>query len=201
MNRKSKVKKGILAVAIIACLVAVIGGTYSRYISKGTANTTANVAKWSVKLNGTDMSTAPITKDVALTYVANDYVKADTIAPGRKAKFDVVLDPTGSEVAIDYVLKIDTSAITGLTNNTSKVSITNAQYKIGSGAVQTANITSADGVTISESLADVESNKSLTMTITLEWENDEDLNAADTANGIQGGTITVPVTVTAMQHI
>ena len=202
MNRKSQVKKGILALAIIACLVAVIGGTYSRYISQGTANTKADIAKWSVKLNGSNMSTTPVTKDVTLTYVENDYVKDNTIAPGRKAKFDIVIDPTDSEVAIDYVLKIDTSDITGLTNSNSEISITKAQYKFGDGAVQSANITAADGVTISESLADVEAGKALTMTVTVEWDNDDDdNNAADTANGIQGGKITVPVTVTAMQHI
>ena len=130
------------------------------------------------------------------------YVKDGTIAPGRKATFDIVIDPTDSEVAIDYTLKIDTSAITGLTNGNSNVSITKAQYKFGDGAVQSANITSADGVTISESLADVEAGKALTMTVTVEWDNEDDENnAADTANGVQGGTITIPVTVTAMQHI
>ena len=202
MNRKSQVKKGILALAIIACLVAVIGGTYSRYISQGTATTTAEIAKWSVKLNGTNMSTTPITKEVQLTYLSNKYVKDGTIAPGRKATFDIVIDPTDSEVAIDYTLIIDTSAITGLTNGNSNVSITKAQYKFGEGAVQSANITSADGVTISESLADVEAGKALTMTVTVEWDNEDDENnAADTANGVQGGTITIPVTVTAMQHI
>lgn len=203
-DEKSKKKRNILLILLLIIAVAVaVGTTYSRYMSTGTANAKAEIAKWQVKLNGENMSTTPITKDVELTYVSNDYVKSDKIAPGRKATFDITLDPTGSEVAIDYILKVDVSAITGISDANSKIAVTGAKYKIGNeGAEQEATITGEDGVVISETLQEVENGNIVTMTVTLEWDNNEDnLSSHDTANGAAGGTITVPVTVTAQQHI
>lgn len=197
--KTSGVKKGvILAVALIA-VIAITGITYSRYVSTATVNGTVDIAKWSIKLNDTDISTTPTTKNVVLTYEANEFVKDDTIAPGTRATFDVVLDPTGSEVAVDYSLNIDTTQITGITNTDSQIAVTGAKYVVDGQAAQNANITGND-VIINESLADVLAGKKVTLTVTVEWQNASQ-DAADTANGTNGGVITIPVTVTAEQHI
>lgn len=201
-NKKDKKIGGIILAILIILLIIIIGFTYSRYLSRGTANANVQIAKWQIKLNGQDMSTVPVTKDVELNFVDNEYVKDDRIAPGRKVTFDVVLDPTGSEVAIDYILNFDVSSITGMTNANSKISVTSVKYKIGNdGAITNATINN-DEVIISESLVDVEANKVVTATLTLEWDNDSDnLSSDDTENGATAGVITLPVTVTAEQHI
>lgn len=201
MEKRNSVKKIVILAMILVCLIAIIGGTYSRYVSTGTANVNANIAKWSIKLNGEDASSSAVTKNVALTYSPNSYVKDGTMAPGSTATFSIVLDPSDSEVAVDYLLHIDSANITGLTNANSKLAISGATYRIGDGAEQTATITSTEDLSISESLADVEADKAITVTVTLGWTNDEELNVADTANGVAGGTVIIPVTVTASQHI
>lgn len=201
-NKQNEKIGGVIIAIIIILLIVIIGFTYSRYLSTGTANVNAGIAKWQIKLNGEDMSSAPITKDVELTYVANDYVKDDRIAPGRKATFDIILDPTGSEVAIDYKLKVDVASITGVSDVNSKISVTSVIYQIGEdGEKQRAIISSDNEVVVREALSDVESGKVVKMTAILEWDNDENLNSHDTANGAVAGTIKVPVTVTAEQHI
>ena len=197
--KTSKVKKGIVLALGLVAVVAITGITYSRYVSTATVNGTADIAKWSIKLNDTDISTTPTTKQVALTFEANEFVKNNTIAPGSKATFDIALDPTGSEVAVDYTLGIDTTAITGITNTNSLIAVTGAKYVIDGQAEQDANI-SGTNVVINESLADVLAGNKVTLTVTLEWQ-DGAQDAADTTNGISGGTITIPVTVTAEQHI
>ena len=203
-QRRSSVRKYTILALVVFALIAVIGGTYSRYSSTGTANATVGVAQWAVQLNGTDISSASAVVTPSLTYAANDNVAANKLAPGRTATFDVELDPTGSEVAIDYTLKINTASITGITNASSAISVSGAKYWVGTitGEGTNAAITSTDGVTISESLADVQKKKKVTVRVTVTWDNAADANSvADTANGVTAADITIPVNVTAKQHI
>ena len=202
-NQKQKtIRKVIIFIILIVCLVAIIGGTYSRYTSQGTANVTTEIAKWSIKLGEDDISTTPVTKNVSLTYALNNFVKDGTIAPGREATFTIEVDPTNSEVAVDYIIHVDSENITGIANTNSKLVVNGAKYKFGSGEEQTATLKSGSDLVISESLADVEAGKKATITVTIEWDNDNDsLNGADTENGATGANITIPVTVTARQHI
>lgn len=195
-QRRSSVRKYTVLALVVFAIIAVIGGTYSRYSSTGKANATVEVAKWAVKLNGTNISSATGTVTPTLTYAENSNVAAKKLAPGRSATFDIELDPTGSEVAIDYTLEI--AALTGITNSSSTIAVTGATYVIGTGDSATATITN-DTISIPETLADVQANKKVTVTVTVTWTNGDD--AADTDNGVEADPITVPVTVTAQQHI
>ena len=195
-QRRSSVRKYTVLALVVFAIIAVIGGTYSRYSSTGNANATVEVAKWAVKLNGTNISSATGTVTPKLTYADNSNVAADKLAPGRSATFNIELDPTGSEVAIDYTLEI--KALTGITNSSSTIAVTGATYVIGTGDSATATITNGT-ISIPETLADVQANKKVTVTVTVTWTNGD--NTADTANGVAAAPITVPVDVTAQQHI
>jgi len=211
MNRQSSTKRKILIAVIIACLLAIIGGTYARYTSTGTANANVDIAKWSVKLNGQDISSQTKDVDVTLTFDNNDYVKDGKLAPGSSAHFDVELDPTGSEVAIDYTFKVDTTKIAEVLeeNSTSNISVTGATYKIGTGETQTASMATDGTIRVSETLEQVEQGQKVTVTVTVAWDNDTDAqNASDTNEGVasynageNGKAITIPVTITAEQKI
>lgn len=200
----SKRKKSAILVTLLLLLVVIIGGyTYSRYMSSGTANSTADIAKWSVKIGTNDLDTyttdSPLT--AALTLDANAYVADGVIAPGRSGTYTVEIDPTDSQVAIDYVIKV--SEITGLTQANDKIKVTGAKYWIGdvTGDGTNATVIGTDGVTISESLAEVTANKKLTVKVTIEWENDETNNTTDTTNGKAAETAAVKTTITAKQHL
>ena len=208
-KRTTKTKKGILVLVMVACLVALIAGTYSRYTSTGTANVNAEIAKWHVELEGTDISTQSATIPVEFEYDSNNFVKDGKIAPGRTGHFTIEVDPTGSEVAIDYSFTIDDSAL----ESDAAMAVTGATYTIGEGqeAVEgTATIDANGVVTVSESLAHVQAGDKVTLTITVAWDNADDANnAADTSEGIAsyevgtatGKVLTIPVTITASQKI
>lgn len=219
MNRQNKVKNGILATVTIACAVALIGGTYSRYTSTGTAAVSADIAKWSVKIGETDISTTSQTVDTTFQYSENAFVAGGLLAPGRTGYVDIVLDPSGSEVAIDYTLAINTTAVQNAleTGSDSKFKITGASYKFGTGGDLT-NVTpdpETGLVKIQQSLAQVTNqateNRKVYVTLNLEWDNDNDAhNASDTKEGVASysvnadpnrKSITIPVNVTATQHI
>ena len=200
-SRKSTVKKMVLVAIILITVVALISGTYSRYTNTVNGTATLDVAKWSVKIDGTQMNDITKTLPVTLTYAPNDYVSANKIAPGRSATFTLVIDPTDSEVAIDYTVAI--GAVTGLTNTGSAFALTSATYTVDGRTAQNATINAGAGtINLTESLADVEAGKKVTVVGTITWDNAADANStADTANGLADPSPTVAVTVTAQQHI
>lgn len=211
MNRQKKVKKGILFAVIIALAVVVIGSTYSRYTSTGNTNVKADIAKWHVTLNGTDISSESSNVNVTMSVAENDFVKADKFAPGVTGSFDIELDPTGSEVAMDYTFNVDSSVIADAleANSTSKFVVTGATYKIGSGEAQTATIDQNGIITVNETLAQVENGNKVLVTVNVLWDNDSDAQSvsdtkegvASSVAGVNGKTVTFPVVVTAKQHI
>ena len=89
--KKDLKKKTAYAVILlsVATLGIVGGNTYSKYYTQidGTGN--AEVAKWSFKANNQNTT---IEK---------------TIAPGTNGSFDIILDATGADVAIDYAVTFD----------------------------------------------------------------------------------------------
>jgi len=206
-SRKNSVKSWLLIVLILFTIIAVIGGTYARYTNTATGTATIDVAKWQVKIDDTAMnSIASGELSVPLTYATNAYVSDDKLAPGRSATFTLVIDPTESEVAIDYTISL--GAITGLVSGTtSEVALTSATYTIepdegDDPEVQNATITSgASTITCSETLADVEAGKTITIVGTITWTNNEAKNADDTANGWTDPDLTAAVTITAQQHL
>ena len=194
-------KSGIL-VSLLLLLVVVIGGyTYSRYMSSGTAKSEAQIAKWSVKIGANDLETYTTEQplDADLTLVANEFVDDNVIAPGRSGTFDVVIDPTDSQVAIDYIIKV--TDVEGTTNDNIKV--TGAKYWIGdiTGEGTAASVIGDTGATIPEGLEDVKAGKKVTVRVTIEWENDDTNNTVDTTDGKTAGKVSVKTSIQAQQHI
>ena len=118
-KRTSKIKNGILVAVVIAFLIAIIGGTYARYSSSGTANGAGEIAKWHVTLGGQDISSQAKTIDVNLTAdeESNTNTTSGKLAPGQVLSGIFKVDPTGSEVAVDYLLSIGSVQATGGTWN------------------------------------------------------------------------------------
>ena len=196
--RTNSAKKYTLLALILFLLIAVISGTYTRYTNTATGNATIDIAKWSVKIGSTDMKDIT-TLSVPLTYATNSKISTGKIAPGGSATFQLVIDPTDSEVAIDYELSV--GDITGLTNTGSKLELTSVTYTVQGGSAQTIT-PGGTAATFTEALADVEAGKTVTVNGTITWDNDSDnRSAADTANGWADASPTVSVTITAKQSI
>lgn len=195
-------KSGILAVVLLLLVVVVGGYTYSRYMSSATANSDATMAKWSVKIGANDLDTYTTSSPLAANLVldANANVADGVIAPGRSGKFTVEIDPSDSQVAIDYNIKV--KEITGIGTN-SKIKVSSAKYWVGdkTGAGTDATVTGDTGATISETLTDVLGKKKVTVEITVAWENDESNNTADTASGKTGSAIAVKTEISAKQRL
>ena len=100
----TKRKKVLLVSAILAIIiVAFIGGNvYSKYVSEVRGNGLAQVATWSFKVNGQQQDVQTI--NLASTAQPDTLIN-NKIAPGTKGSFDIIVDGTGSDVAIDYKIE------------------------------------------------------------------------------------------------
>ena len=108
-NQTTKVKsknKGAVVVLALALIVAIILSmyAYSKYTSTLTGNGTSTVAKWSFKVNGQTQTIPDI--ELGETMDAHNNVVTPKLAPGTSGHFDLILDGSGSEVAIDYNIKL-----------------------------------------------------------------------------------------------
>ena len=93
----------LLALLLITAIVFSIYA-YAKYKTTLKGNGTAQVAKWSFKVNGQTQTIPNI--DLATTMKKVNNVAENKLAPGTEGSFDLNLDATGSEVAIDYNIKL-----------------------------------------------------------------------------------------------
>lgn len=201
MDRKSKVKKSILAIIILALLVALIGGTYARYVSTAKGTGDVSIAKWTVKVNEEDISRTTGTFD--LTFTANN---ADTVpnkvAPGGKAEAYVDVDLTGTEVSVDFTCNLATASADALKEVFGENYANMVEVTVGTPELQgeTSNMTldTNNGVVKVGTSA---MSGIVRVPITLTWENADANNSADTATGSLKTGVTIPVELSVQQHI
>ena len=194
-NQTTKVKsKNKGAVVVLALIVAIVLSVYaySKYTSTLTGNGTSTVAKWSFKVNGQTQTIPDI--NLGETMDAHSNVADKKLAPGTSGHFDLILDGSGSEVAIDYNIKL---AITQKP--------TNLKFYLDD-KYQTP-ISETDGtLNIAGSIALEDVNTPLTKTIYWQWpyetgktSNEIDKND-ETDTKDSGKNVTMTITVTGTQR-
>lgn len=174
-----KGNKKVLTLAVLVLLLAVCFTTYAIYRSSTTATGSVRAAKWSVKVDGTDIESANYTFDAGDITWTNNPGKNDTIAPGAEGYIEIPVDADGSEV--DVVL----SAALGSVTVPDGMSVSLAS---GAGE-QTIAYSATEGA------------METTVRINVVWTGTlADSSAKDTTDkAAQNTTITIPVTLTARQ--
>ena len=195
---KNKVKRSIIALILLVVALFFIAGTYARYSTTGSANAKANVANWNVSIKRDNTDLTQTTQDIVFTVEPNEYVVSNKIAPATRATAQIEVDLTGTEVAVDLKTVFDSTQLSNVISSNSKISFTTTV----DGTSYTSN--SPIYIPLVNDSAFTESNGKKTLTIAIEWENDDENNALDTAVGTATQaerTISIPVTLTAQQHI
>ena len=120
----NKTKKSSMMVRLVAVLAVVmmftmcfVGGTFAKYTSSGTGTDSATVAKWDIRVNGSEIATSDtFTFDLFQTITDSDLTSAETdiapadgsiIAPGTSGKFSIAiqnLSQVNATYAIDYTV-------------------------------------------------------------------------------------------------
>ena len=112
-----KGNKKILIIAILLLLFSISLSSYAIYRSTATSSDSIRAAKWVIKANNTDIVANNTFTLGTLDCGNNSIGQNGTIAPGDTCTATIVIDADGSEVAVDYTVAIDTSALTTLGNS------------------------------------------------------------------------------------
>lgn len=111
--------KKLLTILVLIMLIITffqIANMYALYKEQLQSDYTNLLGVWAIKVNGVDISsgeknlTFTMTED-NLQYMPSNSVKDGKIAPGRQACFEIIIDPTNTDVSILYTLKIKLSEI------------------------------------------------------------------------------------------
>ena len=198
VNSKSKliIPSAIALLGILLIIFTI--SSLARYQSNGTADNKVRMAKWDVRLNNEPMTAGTMQIEPEITISSSPHVVEGKIAPGITGTFELEFDPGETEVAIDYLLNIDDSAVTNINN--SSITLDNATFQIGSGEENT--IEAIDGsINIFQPLSQVMSGEKVKVNVNLIWDDDENNTATDIQTMINNRTLQIPIAVTARQHI
>lgn len=99
----------IIPVIALLVLVIIINTTFSIYSTTGYGQIEANSAAWIIKIENTNIVTETafqVSQSNITIDNTNSYADADLLAPGSTGTIDLILDATGTEVAVDYAITI-----------------------------------------------------------------------------------------------
>ena len=196
--KKNKTKKILWVTAVFFAFIAlilIINESYAllQTISSGSAE--VKTGSWTIKLNEKNISNG-ITETFTLNNIiydeSNENIETGYIAPGKSGYFDIVLDPSGTDVAKSYEInvRLDECAYP----NNIKLSVENTSTD---GGVEVIGNTFKGLI----SLNDIKNNKTITLKLTLLWENNDEFNESDTKLGtIEANKLKIPITITLNQY-
>lgn len=173
MDKELKIKR-LLKILLILCIVFFcifylrFKVTYTSYESETSSDISSKIAEWNIYINDQNI-TATTSKAVDLGEITweNPNANSKKVAPSSKGKINLVIDPTTTSVAIKYEIRITDKTIddTKLLTVKSVNDIKNSLIK-----------TSLDTYTGVISLSEIKNNETKTVTIDLEWINDDNVN-------------------------
>ena len=106
-------KKLLTVLVLIMLIISLfqIANMYALYKDQIQGDYTNLLGIWAIKVNGVDISSGDenltfTMTDENLTYLDSVHVKSQKIAPGTQACFEIVIDPSNTDVSILYTLGI-----------------------------------------------------------------------------------------------
>ena len=201
--------KKILTILVLIMLIITffqITGMYALYKEKLEGEYSNLLGIWAIKVNGIDISsgeenlTFDITED-HLKYVESSKVIDGKIAPGRQAIFEIIIDPTNTDVSILYTLNIKLSSVTQAKMNLVKVE--NYFQKEGNPEQVTNEMvsTSVEEHTSVIPISKIKEGYLNHIKLYFEWTNIEENNEEDTILGeTENAKINIPLEINLKQY-
>ena len=203
--------KKLLRILVLIMLIITlfqIANMYALYKDQLEGEYTNLLGVWAIKVNETDISsgddnlTFNMTED-NLTYLDSEHVKSQKMAPGTQAYFEIVIDPTNTDVSVLYTLNIKLDAVT--TAKLKLVNVENYFQKPG----ETEQLTNDEVYTNNETnvhesiipLARINDKYINHVRLYFEWENIEENNASDSELGqTEDAKISIPLEINLKQY-
>ncbi len=194
MNKNKKVLIiTVLIIIIFIILIYAILSTFAIFRSKFTGNMKIDNATWKILVNSTDISSNTV-KEFVIDDIEIDEsqgVEPGKLAPGLKGNFNILIDPTETDVSIMYEIKFDTTDI-----NSTNIRIDSVKETIAGNTLIQTNSNTYVGII---SLDDIKNNVTNNIQVTLFWYDDgnKDINIGSIPNH----KINIPVQVKVSQYL
>lgn len=184
-----------LALVLLIITVFIILKTYGLFETKTELNVQSEVGKWVILVNNTDITQQENTKFSVdkIIWDQNDEVKEGKIAPGASGYFDIVIDPTDTDVSVRYDIGFDFSEF----ENTN-ITITSIQEINDKKIVKTGNNKYTGIITLDE----ISAGTTNTIRVNIAWENNEENNEHDSnLSSVPNTILNIPVTINVSQYL
>lgn len=104
-------KKTIYSLLVIFSLtlcVFFITESYAKYLTSTEGNAKMNVARWKIIVNNEDIkNNSSLTTQITPTFLGNDNIAENVIAPTSEGYFDLIIDATEADVSFKYNIDIE----------------------------------------------------------------------------------------------
>lgn len=194
MNKNKKVLIIIvLLIIIFIILIYAILSTFATFRSEFTGDMKIDNATWKILVNSTDISSNAV-KEFVIDDIEIDEsqgVEPGKLAPGLKGNFNILIDPTETDVSIMYEIKFDTTDI-----NATNIRIDSVKETMAGNTLIKSDSNTYVGII---SLDDIKNNLTNNIQVTLFWCDDgnEDINIGSIPNH----KINIPVQVKVSQYL
>jgi len=196
----------LLLIMLIISLLQ-IANMYALYKQENQGDYSNLLGVWSIKVNGADISsgdqnlTFNMTED-NLIYLDSARVKSQKMAPGTQAYFEIIIDPTNTDVSVIYQLDMQFEQ---LTTKMKLVKVENWFQKSGNeGKIENTDISTNLASNTYKAVIPISkiNDKYLNhVKLYFEWINDENNNAVDSEIGqTENAKISVPLKINLKQY-
>lgn len=152
---------------ILMFIIIFVSYSFARYSIVATSNSTITIAKFNVKVNDTS-----IKKNEKFDLKLSSKVQKTTdnkLAPGNNGYFEITIDPTGTEVSLEYQFNL-TFSNTGIGVK---------GYSINDGnMVNNSNSTITGTINLPTTSKAFEAKDKVSIKIYCDWKNSADINAS-----------------------
>ena len=187
----------ILTLIMLILTIWTISDTYAKFFTKATITAEYEVGKWQILLNEMDIYSE---KGEAVTFTMSAQNAAEDsntasgkLAPNSSLYADIMLNPTGTDVAVRYDIEVNLPEIENL----------DLQFEVTIPDSEKVLTKTADNIyTGIISLADIQENKQEQIRCTIKWNAEEEINIKDLALGNTfGSKLEIPIKVTCVQYL
>lgn len=191
---KTKFKLWLLVILFFILSIYLVADSYALFETNSSGEANSTIGKWVIKISDVLISDNQMEEFSVdnFVYETNDNIADGYIAPGRNGYFDIVLDPTGTDVAIRYDLSFDNEQTYG-DNIKYSVTLLNGEETIKTGPNTYSGIVTLD---------QIEQNTKITLRINLTWESERNYDYNDTTLGMtEDAKIRIPVGISVNQYL
>ena len=199
---KNKIQKNIKKFLILICICLVlllvykIINIYAVFYSEMTGNINFENGKWNIYINETEVSNGYQTVFTIgqIETEESEFVADGKLAPGGSGSFEMLIDPTDTDVAIKYDISLNKENLTNKNLMIKYIEETNT----GAALIRTGENT----YTGIMSLSDIKNGITHNIKLGIKWVDDGQTDVEDTKLGsIKGNKVGIPITFSVIQYL